>query len=173
MAVAPVEVVGTAAAASARVSVDEVGAVSRCDRIGPMIPKQGVVAVVAFDGVVAVVAVYEIVAMSAVDPVATLAIFSSTGADPKLNALVFGESVLNDAVAIVLFKTVVQLGSKARGADALSAARLFGAIGSFCLIFLGSVAIGARDARSNSGRAIQLGTRYHRVKSSHLRSSLS
>ena len=36
----------------------------------------------------------------AVDPVATLAVFSSTGADPKLNALIFGESVLNDAVAI-------------------------------------------------------------------------
>ena len=28
--------------------------------------------------------------ISAVDPVATLAIFSSTGADPKLNALIFG-----------------------------------------------------------------------------------
>ena len=82
----------------------------------------------------------------AVDPVATLAIFSSTGADPKLNSLVFGESVLNDAVAIVLFKTVVQLGEAAplaqQGPEALSAASIFGAVGSFCLIFLGSVGIG-------------------------------
>ena len=83
----------------------------------------------------------------AVDPVATLAIFSSTGADPKLNALVFGESVLNDAVAIVLFKTVVQLGQTVplaqQGGAALSAGPIFGAIGSFVLIFVGSVAIGA------------------------------
>ena len=40
--------------------------------------------------------------ISAVDPVATLATFSSLKADPKLHNLVFGESVLNDAVAIVL-----------------------------------------------------------------------
>lgn len=85
--------------------------------------------------------------ISAVDPVATLTIFSSTGADPKLNALIFGESVLNDAVAIVLFKTFVQLGISspfvAEGLGALTAAQVFHAIGSFCLIFVGSVAIGA------------------------------
>ena len=82
----------------------------------------------------------------AVDPVATLAIFSSTGADPKLNALIFGESVLNDAVAIVLFKTVVQLGatveSTPTGVGAVSGAQLLGAVGAFCLIFVGSVLIG-------------------------------
>ena len=51
--------------------------------------------------------------ISAVDPVATLAIFSSTGADPKLNALIFGESVLNDAVAIVLVRILQSLGPDA------------------------------------------------------------
>ena len=42
--------------------------------------------------------------ISAVDPVATLAIFHALDVDPTLNMLVFGESVLNDAVSIVLTK---------------------------------------------------------------------
>lgn len=42
--------------------------------------------------------------ISAVDPVATLAIFHALNVDPTLNMLVFGESVLNDAVSIVLTK---------------------------------------------------------------------
>ncbi len=45
--------------------------------------------------------------ISAVDPVATLSIMGKPelNCDPLLYSLVFGESVLNDAVAIVLFKT--------------------------------------------------------------------
>jgi sodium/hydrogen exchanger 8 len=45
--------------------------------------------------------------ISAVDPVATLSIMGSADlqCDPLLYSLVFGESVLNDAIAIVLFKT--------------------------------------------------------------------
>lgn len=46
--------------------------------------------------------------ISAVDPVATLAIFQALDVDPVLNMLVFGESILNDAVAIVLTSTVVE-----------------------------------------------------------------
>ena len=42
--------------------------------------------------------------ISAVDPVATLAIFQALDADPILYMLVFGESMLNDAVSIVLTK---------------------------------------------------------------------
>ena len=45
--------------------------------------------------------------ISAVDPVATLATFSSLKADPELHNLVFGESVLNDAVSIVLFRSIL------------------------------------------------------------------
>ena len=40
--------------------------------------------------------------ISAVDPVATLAIFQALDVDPILYMLVFGESMLNDAVSIVL-----------------------------------------------------------------------
>lgn len=41
--------------------------------------------------------------ISAVDPVATLAAFASVGVDPRVYALIYGESILNDAVAIVAF----------------------------------------------------------------------
>ena len=40
--------------------------------------------------------------LSAVDPVATLAVFQALEVDPVLSMLVTGESIVNDAVAIVL-----------------------------------------------------------------------
>lgn len=40
--------------------------------------------------------------ISAVDPVSTMAVFQTVGVKPQLYNLVFGESMLNDAVAIVL-----------------------------------------------------------------------
>ncbi len=48
----------------------------------------------------------EFVPLPAVDPVATLSIMGSPelNCDKLLYSLVFGESVLNDAVAVVLFK---------------------------------------------------------------------
>ena len=45
--------------------------------------------------------------ISAVDPVATLAIFQALDVDAILYMLVFGESVLNDAVSIVLTRYVL------------------------------------------------------------------
>jgi NhaP-type Na+/H+ or K+/H+ antiporter len=42
--------------------------------------------------------------ISATDPVSTLAIFHDLGVDPNLFALVFGESILNDASSIVLYR---------------------------------------------------------------------
>ena len=43
--------------------------------------------------------------ISATDPVSTLAVFTELRVDPTLFYLVFGESVMNDAVAITLFRT--------------------------------------------------------------------
>jgi hypothetical protein len=44
--------------------------------------------------------------ISATDPVTVLAVFGAMGADLNLFSMVFGESVLNDAVAIVLYRTL-------------------------------------------------------------------
>lgn len=44
--------------------------------------------------------------ISAVDPVATLATYAHLNVSPLLNVLVFGESVINDAVAIALFRVL-------------------------------------------------------------------
>lgn len=70
--------------------------------------------------------------ISATDPVTVLAVFQTLGVDRTLYALVFGESVLNDAVAIVLYHTMLtfQTGVSAGG---VGAAILF-----FLVNFLGT-----------------------------------
>jgi sodium/hydrogen exchanger 8 len=49
--------------------------------------------------------------ISAVDPVATLGAFAALGVEPKLNALIYGESILNDAVAIGAYRVFEEMES--------------------------------------------------------------
>ena len=42
--------------------------------------------------------------LSATDPVTILAIFQQYKVDPKLYSVIFGESILNDAVSIVMYE---------------------------------------------------------------------
>jgi sodium/hydrogen exchanger 8 len=58
--------------------------------------------------------------ISATDPVTVLALFARLGVSPDLFALVFGESVLNDAVALVLSRTLLAV-HRATGAGAKDA----------------------------------------------------
>lgn len=79
--------------------------------------------------------------LSATDPVTILAIFNLYKVEPKLYTVIFGESILNDAIAIVLFETAQRY--KTGGASgSLTIISLFEAIGIFLLVFFGSVLIG-------------------------------
>lgn len=79
--------------------------------------------------------------ISAVDPVATLSIMGNPEihCDRLLYSLVFGESVLNDAIAIVLFKTFMSIYQSNNGFTGLT---ILWALSSFTLTSLGSLCIG-------------------------------
>ncbi|KAG0711168.1 Sodium/hydrogen exchanger 9 [Chionoecetes opilio] len=78
--------------------------------------------------------------ISATDPVTILAIFSDLHVDVNLYALVFGESVLNDAVAIVLTSAIESYASTSGGFETSA---FFMAILNFLWIFSMSFIIGS------------------------------
>jgi solute carrier family 9 (sodium/hydrogen exchanger), member 6/7 len=78
--------------------------------------------------------------LSATDPVTILAIFNSYKVDPKLYTIIFGESILNDAIAIVIFETAQKY--KKGEASKLGILNFFEGTGIFLLVFFGSMLIG-------------------------------
>ncbi|KAH0319722.1 sodium/hydrogen exchanger, partial [Aureobasidium melanogenum] len=79
--------------------------------------------------------------LSATDPVTILAIFNTYKVDPQLYTVIFGESILNDAIAIVLFETAQKYREGAAKGH-LTILSLFESIGVFLLVFFGSLMIG-------------------------------
>ncbi len=81
--------------------------------------------------------------ISATDPVATLTLMGSPiiGAPPVLYALVFGEAVLNDAVAIVLYKAF-----EAFLSAPFDSTTVMQALGMFVRVSLGSLVVGVAVA---------------------------
>jgi sodium/hydrogen exchanger 8 len=79
--------------------------------------------------------------ISAVDPVATLSIMGNPelNCEPLLYSLVFGESVLNDAVAIVLFKTFMSFYESNQEFDGYTIPTI---MVDFTVCSLGSVVVG-------------------------------
>ncbi|XP_012717774.2 sodium/hydrogen exchanger 8 isoform X2 [Fundulus heteroclitus] len=80
--------------------------------------------------------------ISAVDPVATIAIFNALNVDPVLNMLVFGESILNDAVSIVLTNTAEGFFSRSDNSMVTGWETFVQALGYFLKMFFGSAALG-------------------------------
>ncbi|KAK0216233.1 Sodium/hydrogen exchanger family-domain-containing protein [Armillaria fumosa] len=75
--------------------------------------------------------------LSATDPVTILAIFNQYKVDPKLYTVIFGESLLNDAVSIVMYETLSQF----HGTE-IYISSIFHGIGIFLLSFSVSMALG-------------------------------
>src|SRR6202000_1411149 len=71
--------------------------------------------------------------LSATDPVTILAIFNAYKVDPKLYTVIFGESILNDAIAIVLFETARKYQDSNVGK--LTPLSFFESIGIFLVVF--------------------------------------
>lgn len=76
--------------------------------------------------------------ISATDTVAVLAVFAEMKVDRLLYALVFGESILNDAVAFVMFEILLSYS----GSEVFQAGDLAQALGIFVLTVVGSMVIG-------------------------------
>jgi solute carrier family 9 (sodium/hydrogen exchanger), member 8 len=80
--------------------------------------------------------------ISATDPVSVLAIFKEMDADVNLYAIVFGESIFNDAISIVMYETVMATGLKEKTVGK----EFVDSIAAFTIIFVGSLLIGAVSA---------------------------
>ena len=73
--------------------------------------------------------------ISATDPVTVLAVFQSLKVEINMYSLVFGESLMNDAVGIVLYRSLLTFKT-----EPVSASSIAGALG--LVIFIGSFLIG-------------------------------
>lgn len=75
--------------------------------------------------------------LSATDPVTILSIFNAYKVDPKLYTIIFGESLLNDAISIVMFETCQKFKGHPVGFSSL-----FEGMGLFLMSFTISTIIG-------------------------------
>ena len=83
--------------------------------------------------------------VSATDPVAVVAIFKDLGAPKRLTILVEGESLFNDATAIVLFTILAAV--MVAGADASAGSAAI----NFIKVFFGGIAVGLVASRAMAG----------------------
>jgi CPA1 family monovalent cation:H+ antiporter len=77
--------------------------------------------------------------ISATDPVAVIALFKELGVDERLSTLVDGESLFNDATAIVVFNIILGI---VLATGSLGEHPVGSAIGSFLVVFFGGLAVG-------------------------------
>jgi len=88
--------------------------------------------------------------ISAVDPVGMLAVLGrnkSNTADPLLTSLIFGESILSDAVAVVLYVTIEEVGNEDDSEIILTLKdHAMTICGKFCAVWIASFLIGCAIA---------------------------
>ena len=93
--------------------------------------------------------------ISADDTVSVMAVFGRLHAETHLTALIFGESIFNDAVAIVLFNVIFS--SFGSGPSTVATVTdIAAAFGTFLMTFLGALAIGVAFALA-AARLFQTG----------------
>lgn len=78
--------------------------------------------------------------ISATDPVSVLAIFKVMNADVNLFNICFGESIFNDAVALVMYEIVLHSEGGPIGEE------IGKGIGTFCYVFFCSIIVGTLAA---------------------------
>lgn len=82
--------------------------------------------------------------ISSIDPVAILSVLTSLHMDQKdtVFILVFGESLLNDGIAITVFQTLVDRFDGKTNDGSTSADEIFGALATFLVAMFGSILVG-------------------------------
>lgn len=79
--------------------------------------------------------------ISSTDPIAVLTVFKKLGVPKRLHLLIDGESMLNDATSVILYR--IFLGLTATGTVGLTGNELAGSFGEFLIVLFGGVVIGA------------------------------
>ena len=139
----PALVFESALSIDVRKLMDDIGPILLLAIVGLLISTFAVGGVLyAFADVAFVVCLLLGAVVSATDPVAVVAIFRDLGAPKRLAILVEGESLFNDATAIVMF--TILLGMLVSGAEA----DLLGGAGKFVKVFVGGIVVGFVFARA-------------------------